>query len=525
MKRNLSFLILALLAINAMANDNRLIAFPGAEGHGRYTTGGRGGEVYHVTTLEDHKDSIGCLRYALEDERMNKPRIILFKVSGTIFLKKKLKIKYGNVSILGQSAPGGGICIAGFPVDVASNNVIVRFIRFRMGDINGEEIGGADAFGGRFQKNIIVDHCSVSWSSDECVSFYMNENFTLQWSFITESMRMSCHPKGSHGYGGIWGGKYASFHHNLLAHHDSRNPRLGGATSATSDYVDMRNNVIYNWGNKTCYGGEAMNVNIVNCYYKLGPASPSGDKSKSSAIISIDKLEKDKKRREGAKDIWGKFYITGNVVDAKSGEFPAKATADNWTYGVYNQFNKRYGELSQETKDSLKVIRPFPTDTVTTHTAKQAYGLVLTYGGCSLNRDIIDTRIVAETVNRVAAFRGLSPRNGGGEVLNSDETVMKKKNKGYPKQGLIDSQNDLKPKGADATWSAWPALISLEAPIDTDSDGMPDAWEDAKGLNKNDKTDGIAIALDKQYTNVEVYLNSLVKRIIDNQNRVEQISE
>lgn len=522
MKRNLSFLLLALLAISAMANDNRPIAFPGAEGHGRYTTGGRGGEVYYVTSLEDHKDSIGCLRYALENKLMNKPRIILFKVSGTIFLKKKLKIKYGNVSILGQSAPGGGICIAGFPVNISSDNVIVRFMRFRMGDINGEEVGGADAFGGRFHKNIMVDHCSVSWSSDECVSFYMNEHFTLQWSFITESMRMSCHPKGSHGYGGIWGGKYASFHHNLLAHHDSRNPRLGGATSATSDYVDMRNNVIYNWGNKTCYGGEAMNVNIVNCYYKQGPASPSGDKSKSASIISIDKLEKEKKRREGAKNVWGKFYITGNVVDGKSGELAAKATADNWTYGVYNQFNKRYGKVSQETKDSLKVTIPFPTDSVTTHSAKDAYGLVLTYGGCSLNRDIIDTRIVAETAHRVAAFRGLSPRNGGGETLNSNGTMKNTKNKGYPKQGIIDSQDDLKPMDATASWSAWPTLISLPAPIDTDNDGMPDQWEEVQGLNKNDAADGVLYTIDKEYTNVEVYLNSLVKSIINNQNIVKE---
>ena len=303
-----------------------LPAFPGAEGHGKYVTGGRGGRIIYVTNLNDDNNP-GSLRYALNQTG---PRIILFKVSGTIQLKSKLGITKGDVTIAGQTAPGDGITLRDYPVDVSSDNVIIRFIRFRMGDAAMQE---GDALGGRFHKNIIVDHCSTSWSTDECTSFYVNENFTLQWCLISESLRNSVHDKGAHGYGGIWGGKNASFHHNLLASHDSRNPRLGesaGTAFALTDLVDLRNNVIYNWQGNSCYGGEAMNVNIVNCYYKPGPAT-----TKKERIISIDK---NKVAGTAVYDKWGKFYINGNVLSAST-----LATEDNWTYGVYNQFHGSYG--------------------------------------------------------------------------------------------------------------------------------------------------------------------------------------
>lgn len=297
-----------------------LPAFPSAEGHGKYVTGGRGGRVIYVTNLEDNSNP-GSLRYAINQSGA---RIILFKVSGTIQLKSRLKISKGDVTVAGQTAQGDGITLRDYPVTVDANNVILRFLRFRMGDATNQE---ADALGGRFYKNIIVDHCSMSWSTDECVSFYTNENFTLQWSIISESLRNSVHGKGSHGYGGIWGGKNASFHHNLLAHHDSRNPRLGetkGSVFALTDLVDLRNNVIYNWKGNSCYGGEGMNANIVNCYYKPGPAT-----TKKERIISIDKLLEP---GYAISDIWGKFYIDGNVMTGST-----RATNDNWTYGVYNQ--------------------------------------------------------------------------------------------------------------------------------------------------------------------------------------------
>lgn len=440
------------------------IAFPGAEGHGCYTSGGRGGRVYYVTNLRDD-GSEGSLRWALSK---NGPRTILFKVSGTIELQRELKITNGDLTIAGQSAPGDGICLRNYPVTVDADNVIIRFLRFRMGDTEQQE---GDALGGRFHKNIIVDHCSISWSTDECASFYQNENFTMQWCIISESLRNSVHNKGSHGYGGVWGGKKASFHHNLLAHHDSRNPRLGeinGDAFALTDLVDLRNNVIYNWQGNSCYGGEAMNVNIVNCYYKPGPAT-----TKTERIIAIDLETEEGFATTG---IWGKFYIDGNFMAGSP-----RATNDNWTYGVYNQFHSKYGTIPEADKSNMRLDSPLDPGLITTHTAQEAYELVLDRAGASLSRDTVDARIVHDVRTGTATFM-----TGGNGSVN----------------GIIDTQSHV---------GGWPELKSEEPQTDTDWDGIPDEWELANGLNPKCISDGWKYDLNESYTNLEVYLNELVK--------------
>lgn len=443
-------------------------AFPGAEGFGRLATGGRGGKVIYVTNLND--SGPGSFRAAVQ---ATGARYVLFKVSGTITLKSGLSIKNGNITIAGQTAPGDGICIKDYPVTIDADNVVIRYMRFRMGDEAQQE---ADALGGRFHKNIIIDHCSMSWSTDECVSFYANENTTVQWCILSESLRNSVHGKGAHGFGGIWGGKNASFHHNLIAHHDSRNPRLGeeaGKAFALTDLVDLRNNVIYNWGGNSCYGGEAMNVNIVNCYYKPGPVT-----TKTSRIISIDK---NKVAGTEVYDIWGKFFIDGNYIEGSS-----TATNDNWTYGVYNQFHGSYGTVSQEDKAAMRLSTPHDIkNNVTTHTAQVAYERVLAFGGASYKRDAIDTRIIDNVKNKSYSFEG---SNGS-------------------TKGIIDSQGDV---------GGWPVLNSTAPPVDTSEDGMPDEWKTAMKLDPA-KAQANGKDLSTAYDNVEVYINSLVKDITQEQ--------
>lgn len=443
-------------------------AFPGAEGFGQNATGGRGGKVIKVTNLLDA--GAGSLRAAITTTGA---RIIVFEVSGTIELRSNLTINYGDLTIAGQTAPGDGITLKNYPVTVNADNVIIRFLRFRMGNEAQQE---ADALGGRFRKNIIVDHCSMSWSTDECVSFYANENFTLQWCIISESLKNSVHEKGAHGYGGIWGGKYASFHHNLLAHHDSRNPRLGeeaGKAFALTNLVDLRNNVLYNWGNNSTYGGEAMNVNIVNNYYKPGPVT-----TKSERIISIDK---NKTSGTEVYDIWGKFFIDGNFVEGST-----RATNDNWTYGVYNQFHGSYGTVSATDKAAMRLAAPHPiNNNVTTHTAQDAYQRVLDFAGASLKRDAVDIRVINNVRNKTYTADG-----SAGSV-----------------RGIIDSQNDV---------GGWPVLQTLAPPVDSDGDGMPDEWEIARKLDPA-KANANGRNLSTAYDNIEVYINSLVKQIMDDQ--------
>ena len=475
-------------SLTATAQTERQLAFPGAEGFGRYTTGGRGGKVYHVTTLEDNgKTSLkGSLRWA---NAQSGPRTIVFDVSGTIQLKSALKLN-ANTTLAGQTAPGDGICIAGYQVTLNKNN-IVRYIRFRPGD---ENEGEHDGLGAMDSENIIVDHCSVSWSVDECLSVYGSKNFTVQWCISSQSLNQSTHAKGNHGYGGNWGGSGASYHHNLIAHHVSRTPRLGPRPGTqTDERMDMRNNVIYNWTGNGCYGGEGMKVNIVNNYYKPGPGTPSGTKGMRIASINIRTSDYTKHDTDSPNQwdvmwhVWGKYYVDGNVNSKYN-----QVTNDNWTYGIYNQIdaNGNDGTYTAVTKDTIRITTPITFETVTTHTAEMAYDRVLAYVGASLHRDALDQIIVDDVRNGKATFTA----NG-----NSS--------------GIINHPSDVKGDG----WEKWPTLAQTEAQADTDGDGMPDEWETANGLNPNDAADGNKTGADG-YTNLEVYLNSLVADITLKQN-------
>ena len=420
------------------------IAFPGAEGFGKYATGGRGGKVIIVNNLKDEGE--GSLRKAIQ---MKIPRIIVFKVSGNIELTRPLDINNGNVTIAGQSAPGDGICLKNYTMNVKADNVIIRFLRFRLGDE--KEYEGDALSGTKGKRNIIIDHCSVSWSTDECASFYDNKDFTLQWCIISESLNSSIHSKGKHGYGGIWGGKNATFHHNLIASHTSRLPRFSGSSSTPNDrdeLVDFRNNVIYNWMNNSIYGGEKGRYNLVDNYFKPGPATRS---SKAGQIVN-------------PWSPYGQFFIAGNVL------YGNKIVTDDNRSGIRT-----------DDPGFILVSEQFPVEEIRKQSAEQCFQDVLETAGASLHRDEVDTRIVNEVRT------GESPW-------------------GKNKDGIIDSQKDV---------GGWPELRSPPAPRDRDFDGIPDAWEIAHRLNPRDALDACRKTIDEDYDNIEVYLNSLVKEIVD----------
>lgn len=442
----------------------KYLAFPGAEGAGKYVTGGRGGKVYYVTNLND--SGSGSLREAIDAQGT---RTIVFAVSGTISLQSQLNIKYGGLTIAGQTAPGDGICVRNYSTFISADNVIIRFMRFRLGDL-ASPVVQEDALTCTNKRNIIIDHCSMSWSIDECASFYDVENFTLQWSLISESLRNSVHPKGTHGYGGIWGGKVASFHHNLLAHHDSRTPRFCGSRFSNKpslEKVDFRNNVIYNWAGLGAYAGEGGVYNIINNYYKPGPATiAKGGK----IVYRIFAPNADVGDYVQAAGVWGKFYVSGNYMEGNTA-----VTADNWNGGIQP-------DPSSYPLANLKLTEEVNISSMTTQTPQEAYTNVLLYAGASLKRDAVDNRIINEVTNGTYTYTGSAGS----------------------KYGLIDSQTDV---------GSWPQLNSTTAPIDTDLDGMPDEWEDTNGLDKTDPLDRNKKTLHADYTNLEVYLNSLVENL------------
>lgn len=451
------FLVFALASIAALAQTP---AFPGAEGGGKFTSGGRGGRVIFVDNLNNKGD--GSFRKAIEAEG---PRTIIFRVSGTIELEKTIHIKNGDLTIAGQSAPGDGICLKNYGVRVDADNVIIRYIRVRPGDEMREE---NDAITGKGHKNIILDHCSFSWALDEVASFYDNQNFTMQWCIISESLYHSYHHKGDHGYGGIWGGLNASFHHNLISDHTSRNPRFCGSRysgNPETEKTDFRNNVVYNWGFNSVYGGEEGHYNLINNYYKAGPATEKDVKHRIlnlTQLFYVPSVNPDSLRA-------GWFFIEGNVVEGNP-----ETTQDNWNGGVQGK------GVDDEAIKKSKLCEPVEFSPVYTTDAETAFKQVLDFAGANLHRDAVDERVLSEARSGKETF-GASFDGGG--------------------KGIIDSQNEV---------GGWPELKSAKPPKDTDNDGMPDNWEKQHKLDP-EKADQQLFSLDKNYTNLEVYLNALVK--------------
>lgn len=463
-RNTLSLLLLGmLLCFNTFAqtSEPRTLAFPTAEGYGKYTVGGRGGKVYEVTNLNDSGE--GSLRAAVEAEG---PRVVIFRTSGTISLTRALCIRNPYITIAGQTAPGDGICLRGYPLSIDADEVIIRYLRVRLGD---ETMTESDAISSRFHRNIILDHVSASWSVDETMSIYHCENVTVQWCMITESLFASNHVKGPHGFGGIWGSNYSSYHHNLIAHHSSRNPRFCGGAG----YTDYRNNVIYNWGYNSCYGGggnerkdprfQFTEINMVGNYYKPGPATDPGLVLHRIANPSWS---------DGMHGLW---YIADNYMEGDEA-----VTADNWM-GVHPNSNE------EGVKEALRRDSPWPSMPINQQSAADAYLLVLSQAGATLpKRDAVDERIVNDVRTGTATCEGPTYKQ------------RKRVRDNAVKSGIIDTP-------ADA--GGWPVLQSLPAPQDSDHDGMPDAWELAHGLDPNNPQDGAQLSA-SGYTNLEDYLNA-----------------
>ena len=513
----------AFLCATAFADD--VPAFPGAEGHGRYVTGGRGGKIVHVTNLNN--SGTGSLRAAVSG---NDKKIVVFDVSGIIALSAELIIG-DNTTIAGQTAPNPGITVRYFTMRPGNNNII-RFIRFRRGEEKNVN-DGADATWQRNKNNIIFDHCSFSWSIDEIASFYDNRSFTMQWCTLGEALANPGHTKGEHSYGGIWGGKGASFHHNFLCHMQNRAPRFCGARYAWEGYdktkyanpiqaeiVDFRNCVMYNWGNGNgCYGGTGGGqINIVNNYYKAGPGTANKTRVTQVSVANSSNAEDSPYMGYASR-----YYINGNYVaaakvpqnyDWKGVIFDSGLTTIDGEQCIPDD-KHLYGDNVTYYKNSagkdfvrVKMDSPVEKGTVTTHSAEAAYEKVLSYCGASLYRDNVDARYMEEAANGTTTYIGSATKTGDGKTV-------------VHRAGIIDYVKD---QGEYVLETG-----SREASFDSDNDGMADAWETANGLNPNDASDAKTYTLDSKgwYTNLEVYCNALVEDIMQagNANATESVDE
>ena len=441
------------------------LAFPGAEGYGRFARGGRGGRVIEVTSLND--SGAGSLRQALEVEKG--PRVVVFRVGGVIALKSRLVVPAdgGDVYVAGQTAPGDGITLIQQPFGLSStSDTIIRHVRLRVGDIGGKSLDGMGMAG---SDNCIIDHCSIAWSIDEGTSSRGAHNITFQRNIIAEALNNSVHYNDTtqdhsgtqrHSYAASISGNVGSFHHNLLTNCTGRNWSLAGGmeqdAKTYAGYLDITNNVVYNWKDRTTDGG-VRRVNFVNNYYKMGPVS----NNMMYFTIDGDQL--------GTGDMQ-MAYLSGNKMADSKGETVFNPNTDNW---------QKAGSVFS-TVDKVKSSKPFFPSYVTTQTADEAYNSVINdVGATKPKQDYLDQRYIKEVKNCTYTYTG---------------SVDKLK-------GIIDTQDDA---------GGYPKLQGGTAPVDSDHDGMPDVWETKHGLNPNDAEDRNGLQLSAEgYTNLEMYLSEL----------------
>ena len=514
-----------------------LVSFPGAEGYGRFTTGGRmvdgrGSKVYYVTRLDDCADDNlveGTFRWAVKSGD-DTPRTVLFKVSGTIYLTSRLSGLKPNLTIAGQTAPGGGICIGGHQMKLPSNS-IVRHIRFRAGDLPNKSMSQLDV---ENVNNIILDHCTFAWSMEENLTMYDCDYTTVQWCLFEEPLYNSRNSKGARAYGAQWGGEHGTMHHCLFAHCVTRAPRFNGVRTNVNDrHVDAEfiNNVIFNWGtHNSVYGGECSTgvegdynrTYMINNYYKPGPLTKDGTSYARNFVTATG---------ENINQL-GEWYLSGNKFETGSkwarndnrwkDEVLEKVNADNY-YGFLDTSNKRERAIAMwsagYTQDiyDQKLLKSLPAGYELTiknyDTADEAYDKVVTQAGASLPRyDENDARVLQEAAGEI------DPQFGGERgaklgVIDSPTDIPLQDHDVLAALYMGDEAKD--DKEIDVTFFPRLQGDSFDAQVlDTDGDGLPDAYETEKGLNPNDPADGQALA-ESGYSNLELFLNGVADRQID----------
>ena len=492
-------------------------AFPTADGYGKYTSGGRGGKVYYVTRNDDCTDDElvpGTLRWALRTGD-DTPRTILFNTTGTIYLTSKLKMNHPNVSILGQSAPGGGICLAGYPLNITQDNVIVRYVRFRAGDEPNESLTGLDV---ENCKNVILDHCSMTWSMEECLTAYDSDYTTVQWCIIGEGLYNSKNAKGARAYATQWGGEHSTMHHSLITNSHSRSPRFNGVRNQDDPQAhdlhvesEFANNVVFNWsGYNSIYGGEnasteadAYNrVYMINNYYRPGPATKQNTSGKRYFMSGSGNNNSE----------LGEWYLSGNKFETSSKFAPlstiwsdtelAKVNEDNYYGFVSNNASRGVNFWSLSPSQSIydnNVLKTKPAlSGLSYETADNAFQKVTSQAGASLPRyDEVDQRLLDEAAGR------RDPQFAGPTLPNEP--------------GIIDSPSDITLSEHDPQFSNYPFLGLRSGEkyiVDSDCDGLPDKYETDNGLNPNDPTDAQQVT-ESGYTRLEVYLNGIADGTIN----------